>query len=918
MLTLDHPINLVLQEDALGLSDSFGERIRANYEIMTANFSSEELLFLLVNPQEVPYAEGDFICIAMGDVRKDTQNILFGVVNNIVNRILSEDLRALTYQDTVYLDTALRKLGVENVAHFMEQVRVLRAENESVNRLTELYRDNLTTLRETPARETESRGKAARTTDPEGDTDVKDRALYLHSEIYKRLDTAGIVRTFARFAQNAPESRTRVDAREMRISEQQQAMMTLALNEYRRDIPAFAAGDIYYNRNLYETGDPPDAPRDEKSVLRQALSAALLQLIDNVTTSRAAYPANRSDVWLDITEALYASARNSVERFLSFREHIADANAVTRREPADLRMLLSLSVSEEDILSRHLESLRAPCEGRGKRPAKPRTDAPADAPHTPEDADAARDVRESARRTLLELARIHSARLRATETLTRRVRERVSEDASVSPPSARIERLASEEAAEREGRADGMAPLTHAARTLAGEESAAAARETDARSDAAFAASVPADAAPPEAQDAAARLPARAIESPPSAHQAEGEETDFAESERVFFMPAKEADAPGKDAGESRAENASAYTGRGGDGAPGGEVPAMILSRIMESASSVYATERTDALLTESGRETLLLTQGERAYADRAADAEENERRGEMNDSAPSDAILREMLDRVNNENKERIELLKELRTETARETVAAAPRPDRKRIMRDALRAIENPEQVLSETLAREAVARPGDMGAQPEALVYADESSKRILELLQLLRKDPEAAAAAGVTVAAGPEALLADIAAATRARAEAAAPPAASLKHALARESPERPVERQGVAANTPPAAFPAAGGTAWESATPIIHRRPPPAPDFEELLQRRSERRVTEERARQGVTTETTVQTNEIRTQSDQIVQNLVAADAGDITEMINKTLMRQIGTITDKVYGQLEKKLKNEKSRRGRI
>ncbi|MDR1572688.1 MAG: hypothetical protein LBS24_00050, partial [Clostridiales Family XIII bacterium] len=82
--------------------------------------------------------------------------------------------------------------------------------------------------------------------------------------------------------------------------------------------------------------------------------------------------------------------------------------------------------------------------------------------------------------------------------------------------------------------------------------------------------------------------------------------------------------------------------------------------------------------------------------------------------------------------------------------------------------------------------------------------------------------------------------------------------------------------------------------------------------------RREQRVTEERSRRDETTETTVRMNEIRTQSEQITRDITAKSAEDIAEMVNTTLMRQIGTIADRVYGQLEKKLKNEKSRRGRM
>ncbi|MDR2088431.1 MAG: hypothetical protein LBP73_03640 [Clostridiales Family XIII bacterium] len=920
MLTLDRPISLVVREGALGPSDSFGERLRANYEIMTAMFSAEELLFLLVNPPEIPYPEGDFIHIAMGDVRRDTQNIVFGVVNNIVNRILLEDNSALSYQDTVYLDMALRKLGIENVASFMEQVRVLRAETGSVHRLTKLYGDHLQILRETLAREVEPHGGTAKTAEAESGAFGKERALYLHSEIYRRLGVPQLVHVLARFARSASETHTRVDAREMRISEQQRTAMVFALNEYRREIPAFRTGDIYYNRNRYETGDVLAPPKDEASALRQALSAALLQVVDNVTMTRAEYPAGGRDVWIDVREALRASARDSVERYLSFRAYAADG-AAARRESADLQSLTLLSRNEEAVLSRHLAHVRISDERRGEGEAA--DGAAADTPQAgaAKDAAAARDVRERARETLLELARISVARLHALETSVRRTRERVTEEARSAPLPGSPGRLAAE-APEAQGRPpgeDAVPLLTHAAQTpRAEEESAAYARETDPGREAEAAAGR-ADAALPSADGAArAQTPSA---SPPFMRAAAREASVHTESERETLVFAGEAalragEARGDGAGEADASSA-------GVGAPGvlrdGALQAA-LSRIMETAPSVHETERAETLLSEIERETRMLAPAEtfRAEGTAAADEGEGARRGEADAAAQGEGALREMLDRVDRENKERMERVRELRTEIVHDA-PAAPRPDRQRIMRDALRAIENPDLVLSEALAREAAAPSNASGAAEPPLICADEPSRRIMELLRLLQKDPAAAVAAGVTVAESPATLLADIAAAEKARAEAAAPPAAALGHVAPRESAESPVERRSAAFEAAPrAARAAAEARAGERPAPIVHRKPPATPDFEELLRRRSERSVFEERARREETTETTVRTNEIRTQGEQLAQNLVASGADDITEMINKTLMRQIGTIADRVYGQLEKKLQNEKSRRGRI
>jgi hypothetical protein len=46
--------------------------------------------------------------------------------------------------------------------------------------------------------------------------------------------------------------------------------------------------------------------------------------------------------------------------------------------------------------------------------------------------------------------------------------------------------------------------------------------------------------------------------------------------------------------------------------------------------------------------------------------------------------------------------------------------------------------------------------------------------------------------------------------------------------------------------------------------------------------------------------------------------MVAQTTEDITELVNRTLARQMRTISDQVYRQMEKKLQVERSRRGRL
>ena len=81
-------------------------------------------------------------------------------------------------------------------------------------------------------------------------------------------------------------------------------------------------------------------------------------------------------------------------------------------------------------------------------------------------------------------------------------------------------------------------------------------------------------------------------------------------------------------------------------------------------------------------------------------------------------------------------------------------------------------------------------------------------------------------------------------------------------------------------------------------------------MEQLEQRRTnEVRQTEE-------THTVTQETVNETQINNIRQQVVERTAEDIAELVNRTLARQIGAISDKVYGQMERRLQSERARRG--
>ena len=143
MLTLKAPIQLHTGQALTTSCEAFGERIMGNYNILNAKITPKELLLLLTAPPEVLEEQGGMTTLVNNDTRVDLSRVTVDVVNNVINRILLDGSNNFTYQDQVYITSVLNKLGVTNVAQFMEQIRQLRSENENTVQLTRVYRAEL-------------------------------------------------------------------------------------------------------------------------------------------------------------------------------------------------------------------------------------------------------------------------------------------------------------------------------------------------------------------------------------------------------------------------------------------------------------------------------------------------------------------------------------------------------------------------------------------------------------------------------------------------------------------------------------------------------------------------------------------------------------------------------------------------------
>lgn len=286
----------------------------------------------------------------------------------------------------------------------------------------------------------------------------------------------------------------------------------------------------------------------------------------------------------------------------------------------------------------------------------------------------------------------------------------------------------------------------------------------------------------------------------------------------------------------------------------------------------------------------------------------------EAEEQAP-EKLVKE-LERIDRHNRTILQTLQE----QSRGPVPVSPaRPDLDRTMRSALRALEEPETVLQELReARQRHSResaPAPLTHREAALLEQAQPQERALyEAVLAYQRDPETALTQGLVRPAGQAALQAAIhtlAAETPVALEHPAPDAPDRTETLAEQlSPalERMVRAAGarrtvIEEQTIP------------SAVRIVHKRA--APDVtEELLEQLTEQHKSE--LRRTESREQTTVRQEHQVDVKQVERNVTVQTSEDITELVNRTLARQMRTISDQVYRQMEKRLQTERSRRGRL
>ena len=342
MLTMRPPISVHFKKTIDTVARDMEERIRGNYSLMSSFMRKEELLYLTASSPDIYFEQGGGTNILNEISSQNNQEFRLEVINNLVNRILVSNTENFTYHDSVYISSVLRKIGITDVNQFMKQISNMQTERKDTHKLIQLYEENKNYLTRILDQET-----AQKTTpeSPEVVENVQKSTYYLHDDIYNRLETNKIYQEIKKYVQGSTWNENMVTSLEMNIAEQAALTQTFQLHNLRNEVLHKEEPLHYYHTNVYETIDENES---EEVLSAKVSSAILTNLIDQLYFLRLEKITENKHSWFSIARSLFETADNTWKRY---EWNHTDGNVYAEISQQNIEYLSEQKQEEIQILS---------------------------------------------------------------------------------------------------------------------------------------------------------------------------------------------------------------------------------------------------------------------------------------------------------------------------------------------------------------------------------------------------------------------------------------------------------------------------------------------------------------------------------------------------------------------------------------
>lgn len=326
MLKIQKPITITANPSILKHGDSFAQRIAGNYQIMSAGINADEMLHFISTPPEIYFAENEGLN-SFVDIRSTYNNKQTNVeiVNNILNRILVSDTYKLTYQDQIFINNVLQKLGVTDLKTFYSQIKNMRQETNNIEELIDIYVSNSDILHEIKENYQNNQKIQNNYIEPK---DKENVTMQLYEKIFKRLQTSDIYNEVSNFVSNTHISKNYIRLEEMQVSEQYITAKNMQLNQIKNSIMADKQEFTYNRINTYELGDINEQNINRNYIVNEFVQAVLLNAISQMYHMRFSELSKNDNNWLNLSSVIHNVTERTMQRFENYHNNIS----VTRDE----------------------------------------------------------------------------------------------------------------------------------------------------------------------------------------------------------------------------------------------------------------------------------------------------------------------------------------------------------------------------------------------------------------------------------------------------------------------------------------------------------------------------------------------------------------------------------------------------------
>lgn len=345
MLTIQGTLQLNSLTPLKTGSDVLSRKILGNYQLMGPSVSAQDLLHMTMLPTEVYLQEGGGSNVSVSQNVTLANEQRLELFNSFFNRIMLLNTQDFTYQDEVFVSWFLRKTGITDTEEFINQVRKLTEQNVHVTSLVEQYFTEGNELHALAVKLYELRGKPV-PKEEAPETMAPQARYFLQQEIFKRLQTSFLNNFIYDTRKYVLQTREQTPGQEMSLYEQIQMADTIQLAELKQMVLLEEQAPVHQQFRFYEQIPLPSEQVNEKTVMKYLGASILTNFISQMSYSLLEKQENKPAHWVDYHKAFYGSSENTLKRFLELHKE----EYRNYRNDSYMEAVNRLYESEEQIL----------------------------------------------------------------------------------------------------------------------------------------------------------------------------------------------------------------------------------------------------------------------------------------------------------------------------------------------------------------------------------------------------------------------------------------------------------------------------------------------------------------------------------------------------------------------------------------